>query len=135
MMSRVRTTCFAIIFMLVMIASFAHAQTASPARPKDNHFKVRCEDLKYTCGTTFFDDRIEVYCAYPPADWKTQPVYADFVFVYKCDYEKQGGVAVLVCKGYMGLSPDTKATFTPEEFKDAQSRCTRLCKPCPKGWK
>jgi hypothetical protein len=135
MISRFRTTGLAIIFMLIMFAGFALAQAPNPERSGDNYFKTRCEDLKYTCGTSFFDDRVEVSCSYPPADWKGQPVYADMVVTYRCHHEKQGGMGVLVCKGFMGLSPDTQATFTPEEFKDAQTRCTRLCKPCPKGWK
>jgi len=95
----------------------------------------RCEDLKYTCSTDVTEERIEVYCSYPPAGWKGEPVYADVVITYKCDFEKQGGVKVVVCKGFMGLSPDTKATFGEMEFRNAQVRCTDLCKPCPKGWK
>jgi hypothetical protein len=132
---RVRKTIIAIIFMVVMIAGFAQAQTANRAQSGDNNFKAQCEDLNYTCGTGFFDDYVEVSCAYPPADWKTQPVFANIVVLYRCHYEKQGGRTVLVCKGFSGVSPGTKATFTSEEFKDAQTRCTKLCTSCPKGWK
>jgi hypothetical protein len=135
MMSRDRTTGLAIIFLLLMTAGFAHAQTANPARSGDNNFEARCEDLKSTCGTSFSDDHLEVICSYPPADWKGQSVYANVVVTYKCDYENQGGSRMVVCKGFLGLSADTRAAFTKDEFLDPQTRCTRLCRACPKGWK
>lgn len=135
MRSRVWKICLAVIFLPFMIAGFAQAQTANPAQSRNHNFESRCEDLNYTCSTSFYEDRVEVTCSYPPADWKTQPVYGNIVVTYKCQYEKQGGKGVLVCKGFLGVSPDTKATFTPEEFRDAQTRCSRLCPSCPQGWK
>jgi hypothetical protein len=115
------------MIVLLFVAWHGNAQSET--------FTARCEDLKYTCGTSFFDESIEVSCAYPPSGWKGEPVYADVVITYKCDFERQGGVKVVVCKGFMGLSPETRATFGEMEFRNAQVRCTDLCKPCPKGWK
>ena len=138
MMPKVRITCFAALFVM-LVTGLAYAQTTNPARSRSQYYEARCEDLKSKCGTLFFLENedvksIEVSCAYPPSDWKGQPVYADVVITYKCGLEKKGNERVLVCKGYMGLSPSTQATFTPQEFKDAQTRCSKLCPPCPKGW-
>ncbi len=55
---------------------------------------------------------------------------------YRCEYETQIGAKMIVCKGYIGVSPDVTATFTEKEFLDAQTRCSRVCHPCPNGsWK
>ncbi len=119
-------TIFAVISMMAIFALTPPAESGAK-----NTFQSECEDPKYTCTTTILQDHVEVGCEYPPADWKTQQVYANMVVVYKCQLE----MGAMVCKGFLAVSPNTKATFTREEFKDNQIRCNKICKPCPKGWK
>lgn len=136
MSAKIRTMALGLVVigMLGMIPRDALAQGANPAGPQ-NIFQARCEEQKLGCTTTFLEDTVEVSCAYPPADWRTQPVYAEIVVVHRCQFEKHGGQAVLVCRGLMGASPHAQRVFTNEEFKDMQARCSKLCSPCPKGWK
>ncbi len=136
-MRNFRIICFTAIFLMVMAAGFAHAQTVNPARSQNNDFEARCEDLKskYTCTTKFYKDadNIEIWCTTQSAESKEQPVSALMSVMYKCHPEKQGGKEVWVCK--WGWSPKIAFTLTREEFKDTQTRCGRICRSCPEGWK
>lgn len=135
MSPKARIACFAALLMMLVIAGFAHAQAVNPVRSQNNDFEAQCEDLKskYTCRATFYEDNVEIWCSTRPADLKEQPVSPQMSVMYKCRPEKQGSTEVWVCK--YGFSPKTMATFTREEFKDTQTRCTRLCSSCPQGWK
>jgi hypothetical protein len=98
-------------------------------------FKARCEQKKAECGVSFDKEYIEAHCSYPPSDAKEGVPYGNIVVTYRCEYEKQGDEKVIVCKGYLGLSPDKKITFTSKEFLDPDIRGSKLCFSCAEGWK
>jgi hypothetical protein len=99
-------------------------------------YEARCEATRATCTVSFDkEERISVSNTYPPADAKEGEPYALMAVSYRCDYEKQGDSKVVVCRGFLGISPDKKVTFTDKEFLDPDIRCSRLFSSCGEGWK
>lgn len=133
-MIRKATTFIAIIVTQIIISGFTSALAADVVRYEERNFTVRCEDGRYDCTTTFLKDSADVSCTYWPPPPKDQPVSASITSIYKCRLIVSGTKS-WACKGFIGVEPKLKATFTEDEFRDSQLRCDRICKPCAQGWK
>jgi len=99
------------------------------ARPKG-------EDRFRRCMTDISDSGIGAYCGGRLEPAPNEPLVADLPgLMWKCKIERQNGARVVVCMGGYYFPLNLKEVLSEAEFKDAQTRCSRLCEECPTGWK
>lgn len=120
--------------LMTMVAILLAAFQGS-AWPEPKSYPVACLDPNETCTTVFYGETIQVGCSYVIPPPKGQPLASVGTLTYRCDSEVKGDKRVLVCRGFIGVLPNIKATLTEAEFLDDQTRCDKICWPCPKGWK
>jgi hypothetical protein len=123
-----------IVTIAITALAFLIFQTSARAAEKlSGYYKAKCEESYLDCRTDL-RFAIEVSCTrWTVGDNKFPELRSSLVSVYRCEYKEEGGVKMLECKGFLGATGTR--VLTEAEFLDTQTRCTKVCFPCPTGWK